>query len=212
MKKLLAVLLTTVLAFSPPAQAAKIRTIPITMSNSMIFYGSIDFLMTSTFMAAAIGKRIMLPQDQTLYIVIVSGGGEYHTAKQVTAFIRELPNTQVICKYCASAAGMVFAASGQKRLVMKNSEFMMHEMYYKSVTAVEIQDPYMVRSLVISSDEFNKILYDMIGISKEEYEKRILNKEWTLNGDHIRQLKLADELVKLDCDTTTKILMPQTCE
>jgi ATP-dependent protease ClpP protease subunit len=143
-------------------------------------------------------------------VVIVSGGGQYGEGVRLMNVINSVPNTTVICKYCASAAGMVFGASTSRRLVIQKSELIMHEMFMDHITA-NMMGPNLANSLKKSSDEFNQIMYSKIGMSKADYEKKILNTEWILDGIDIVKFHLADEFVRLDCDDILKYILKDTC-
>lgn len=192
---------------------SKNRTIYLTFKNVVVLDGEINPTSADTFIKAFLGARAMLPEKETLYVLIVSQGGQYRSGQLIKRALKEVPNTEFICKYCASAAGELFGTTGagHKRLVSEKSIMLMHEMYLPKFTAEMIKDPSILRDLKRDSDSFNEAHYKTIGISKEEYEKKIINKEWTLYGADIIKWRLADEFVKITCDSYIKNVAPDTC-
>jgi ATP-dependent protease ClpP protease subunit len=124
--------------------------------------------------------------------------------------ISKIPNVTVICKYCASAAGYLLATAPH-RIVFKKSNILMHEMYIPHYTAKMVSRPNVAADLVRQSDEFNKAIYSVIGMTKEQYEAKIIDKEWTLEGEDIVKWHLADKFVVIHCDEYLKTLAPDTC-
>jgi ATP-dependent protease ClpP protease subunit len=214
----LVLLVIILFSFARSAEAVKKQkpTVPqeifMNMGNTLIFDNRIDAVSVTTFMSAMVGKRIMLPAEETLYIVIVSGGGEATAAELLANAVHEIPNTKVICKYCASGAGLVYATAGKgKRLAIAKSEMIMHEMYLSHVTAKMMLNASLVLRLVNASDGFNKAIYSVIGMSREEYEDRIQDTEWTVRGADLIKFNLADQMVKPTCDEMVRHLIPDTC-
>lgn len=191
--------------------ATKIDTVRLTGKNTVILYQEMTTVSSDTFIAAVIGKRVFLAEEDTLYILIVSPGGYYAIAQRQREFLRHIPNVSLICKYCASAAGYVFATAKVPRLVIPKSVLMMHEMRIDGVTANMMRTTDNVAGMIESSDEFNKEMYTILQISKDEYNKKIIGKEWNVKGVEIIKLHLADKLVKIECDNYIKILAPDTC-
>jgi ATP-dependent protease ClpP protease subunit len=188
------------------------KSIHLTYSNSLIFAQEINRLNVGVFISAMIGKRVLLDEDQTLYVVVVSGGGDFGSVLAFMEAMDHIPNMKLICKYCASAAGLLFARSAHPRLAIKKSKFLMHEMYMDHVTAdMVISGPELIVSLIANSDDFNKRLYSLIGISKEAYENKIRNTEWIVGGPEMIKLHLADELVTIECDPFVQSVAPDTC-
>lgn len=201
----------------PPALAPiETRKINLNALNTLIFEGTIDPASADAFIAALVGKRAMLSAyypNEELYIIINSGGGDYFDAKTMREVISKSPNTTLICKYCGSAAGFIFATTPNvKRLVFRNSSLLMHEMYIPKLTAEDAKNQWNLTSLIEDSDEFNAAMYTKIGISKADYEKKIIDKEWTVWGQEIVNLHLADELIKVSCNTYVNRMMPTTCK
>lgn len=210
------VLLTSCTSFAGPLmKPSALPTVELNRYNTYVFSEEINPVTTDVFVAALVGKRIMLDQalgrDAMLYVVLVSGGGLYDNSLIMRNALRKIPNVTLICKYCAYAAGFIFISTGVPKLAIKKTIMLMHEMYLPHVTAKHTLNAGMLASLRRSSDEFNKAHYTVIGISKEEYEKKITDKEWTVRGAELIPLHLADKIVKLNCDQTVKFLAPDTC-
>jgi ATP-dependent protease ClpP protease subunit len=214
MKALYAFLLSLTLVFAHAgACSVKPRTVHLNGANTVIFSNEIDGVQADTILHAIVGKRLLLRPTETLYVVIVSGGGNYSNAMVMKEFLATMPNTQVICKYCASAAGMLFATFPKPgRLAIKSSEVLMHEMYMPKVTAKMVNEKTILAGLLIDSEAFNKLMRTELGMSRADYEAKIADTEWSVMGVDNVTLKLADEFVVLECDQYVKRLAPKTCE
>jgi ATP-dependent protease ClpP protease subunit len=209
MKGLMALILCLGLSWS--AWGKQREVIELNGRNTVLLETEITDLTMDTFAYAVMGKRLMLPPDQTLYILIVSGGGDYYTSLKVKKLFEDVPNVAVICKYCASAAGMLFATHKGPRLAIDKSVMLMHEMYLRHATVKDVMNLNEMKQFVINSEDFNEMHYSIIGISREEYEKKIVGKEWTVEGEELVKLHLADKLVTIHCDEYWKSIAPDTC-
>lgn len=190
---------------------AKVRTLELNYKNTIIFETEVSEISVNVFVRALIGARDILPAKEKLYVLIVSPGGGYDAGKKLLQFLKKMQNTELICKYCASMSGQIFVASGLHRMVIEKSDILMHEMFLPHVTALNATNKSIINNLVASSEEFNKVMYTIIGISKEDYMKKITNKSWNVYGNEALKLHLADELIKIHCDDYVKMLAPQTC-
>lgn len=197
----------------PPA-IAPIKTIELNAINTLVFNEDIDAASADWFVSALIGKRMMLDRHDpkaTMYVIIASGGGVYYDVKMMRAMLAKIPNVAVICKYCASAAGYLFITFPGKRYVIEKSHVLMHEMYIPKLTAAQV-DTYNFESLIKDSEEFNEEHYRRIGITRKEYEKKIIEKEWSVFGAGIIEIHLADEIIKLSCNPYVQRMAPDTCK
>jgi len=187
-----------------------IETVTMTAQNTMVLEGEFTAVSVNTWFNAIIGKRVMVPQDQNIYLIINSGGGQYDQAVVLRKLIAQLPNVVVICKYCGSAAGYIQATS-LHRLVVANSRMIMHEMFWQHATAKLVHNTRAIEGLQRSSDEFDEAIYSVIGMSKADYEKKITDTEWSVDSEEMVKLHLAQKIVKLDCDVYISYLAPHTC-
>lgn len=201
------------LSFAPISAEAskKPRTISLNMSNTLILNAEIDLISVDNIAAAAFGKRVALPENETLYVLVASAGGSVLSMVKLVRIMRAMPNTVMICKYCASVAGIIFATANEPRLAIKKSELVMHEMYQDHVTAKMLNNPEMVQSSTRLSNTFNEVMYTIMKMTKENYEKKITNTTWTVRGEELVKLHLADELVNLTCDERLSELAPDSC-
>lgn len=211
MKKLATLLLT--LCLSIPVFAKSPEVIELNARNTLIFNMVVDDVAADVFSAAVVGKRVMLGDETTpLYIIIVSGGGQYGASLKFKKLFEVIPGISVICKYCASAAGMMFVTHKGPRLAIKKSVVLMHEMYLQHATIKDVMNNAEMKLFYMQNEEFNKMHYSLIGISREEYEKKIVGKEWTVEGEEIVKLHLADKMVTIKCDAYIARLAPDTCK
>src|ERR1035437_6130290 len=96
--------------------------------NVLIFDQEININTTDVFIAALVGKRMLLDESKTLYVLLVSPGGDFAQAKIMKYMLASVPNVAIICKACNSAAGYLLA-TGVKRIVIKKSTMAMHEVF-----------------------------------------------------------------------------------
>lgn len=205
----LLITLSSIFCFASPKEP---RTVELNVTNTVVFDEEVNYANMDLLLMAVIGKRNLLPPEKQLYIIIASPGGGYSAAVFFAAVIKKVPNAELICKYCASAAGYMFASAAPlKRLAISKSEVVMHEMFCEHVTANDIRMGNCLSSLEQSSDEFNKVMYTILGMSKEAYDEKIIDKVWTVKGEDTVKLHLADELVKLHCDKGVNMMAPDTC-
>lgn len=189
----------------------QIRTISLESSNTAFISEVITLTSLEKDVAHIMFKRATLPASETLYIVIHSGGGRVDAMYVLAAFIDKLPNTQLICDYCASAAGGIFELTSKRRLATSDSNMLMHEMYVMKVTARDLESE-DIKTLKADSDAFNKIFYTKLQISKEKYEAKIAGTDWTVEGAELVKLKLADEIVRVECDEYMATVLPRICQ
>lgn len=211
---MLAISMACISAAVVPAPIAPIKTLELTALNTLVFNEDINAASADSFVSAVVGKRTMLDlysKGETLFIIIASSGGQYYDVKMMRAMLAKIPNVALICKYCASAAGYLFITHTGKRYVIEKSHLLMHEMYIPKLTAAQV-DTYNFRSLIKDSEEFNKEHYSRIGITREEYEKKIIETEWSVFGSGILDIHLADEIVKLSCNPYVQRMAPDTCK
>jgi ATP-dependent protease ClpP protease subunit len=203
LKPILAIALVLVMLFFINANSqalTKRRNISLTERNTLILETEITPASVDTFVKAMIGARAMLPDKEILYVIIASPGGDYNVGQLVMNVMKELPNTQLICKYCASMAGEIFVATGNRRLVIDKSIILMHEMYMPHMTAENSKNPSILLQLRTQSDEFNAAHYKIVG------------KEWVVKGVDALKWHLADEIVDLTCNDWVKAIAPETCK
>jgi len=185
-------------------------TIKLNTKNTVLFNKQVAPITVMIVSVDLYMKRVALPKEETLYLVLESGGGEVGAGLEFINFARQIPNLKVICTYCGSMAGAIFEMIEAPRLVTDKSIMLMHEM--KLVITAKELTPEEVINFKKESDEFDKIFYSIIGCSKEDYERMITNKDWVVQGSDILILKLADEKVKLKCDKKLTKKTPKTCK
>jgi ATP-dependent protease ClpP protease subunit len=186
------------------------ETIELTGRNTALLDFEIMPAGVHGFLQAIVGARTMLPLNQTLYIVINSPGGVIEGALLLRKVIDGVPNVALICDECDSGAGLIFVTSKQPRLVTDKSTVMCHEMS-QMVTAASLT-PQATASLKTASDAFNKEIYTVMGMSKEQYEKNIIGQQWEIIGAANVKLHLADRVVKVHCDPYMRQIANNLCD
>lgn len=189
----------------------KKSVITLNGGNVVLFDQDINNASLDTFLAAFVAKRSLLPEDEILYVLIVSGGGNTDAALVIREVIASASNVSVICKYCGSGAAMIFVTAKGERLATKKSVIIMHEMYLPHFTARQVDRKGILDDLVKSSDAFNALIYTSLGMSKEKYEEKIIGKEWTLKGIDLVSIHAATRFVELECTEYVKNMAPDTC-
>jgi ATP-dependent protease ClpP protease subunit len=193
------------------AAQAKPKLIYLSHQNTIIFGSDVSDISVDTFIFALLGKRMQIPQNETMYIVISSPGGIYEEGLVLKDMMAILPNTQFVCVYCASASAMIFVAQPQpNRLITENSLIILHEAFRNHVTYKQVEKM-DVQQFKTSSDEFNKNFWPLMKMSKEAYEKKIENSQWNIKGKESLKLNLADQLVKVECDGFLQNILGSFC-
>jgi hypothetical protein len=210
MIKLVNLFVTALLAL-PCVAKNKQEVVQLTRENTVVLSGDIDPVSFDTFTAAIVGKRLRYPVEFPLYVVVVSSGGKYKIAVAEHVFLGEVPNVSLLCKWCGSAAGYLFATAQYPRLVIEKSIMQMHELFIPNFTARDALNSKEMETLFVDSDEFNKGIYSVMGMAKVDYEKRISNTVWTVYGPEMVERHLADKMVKITCDAYITALLPDTC-
>lgn len=191
------------------AKAALYREVQLSGSNTVFMASEINTLSVNKDMGDIMGKRLLLPQAETLYIVLVSPGGSVPDGVVLANFIAQMPNVQLICIYCASMAGAIFEMVPVKRLVLEKSNIMMHEMRISA--SAKVLTPKLLKNFKKQSDIFNKLFYTKLNWSKAKYEQLIENSEINMDGFEMVKGGLADEIIIIKCDQYLQSFAPRTC-
>lgn len=191
--------------------AAKPREIILTDDNTATISEVINDISLRKDLAEILVKRSMLPKEKTLYIVVISNGGSTYDAAILYNAIYKLPNVEILCRWCASAAAALFADSPFKRLVYKKSRILMHHMYVIPFTVVQASSPRFLRDFKQASDEFDAIFWKIMKIPEETYERKIEKDPWIMNGREMIRYHLADEFVTLRCDEEIQDIYGDLC-
>jgi ATP-dependent protease ClpP protease subunit len=190
------------------ASLANAREVILTATNTVVFNQEFTAATVDMAIASLLIKRIkraVTPVGSPVYLYLDSPGGDVDASSTLVRAIKTIPGVDVLCQNCASAAGYVLATA-QHRLVTPDSRILMHEMYLPRVTAADLKDTKQIKEFIKKSDEFNRRIYSVIGISKKEYEDHIIGKRWIVDGEDIVTLHLADEMVTISCDTYIQLM------
>lgn len=181
--------------------------------NVVMINSSINLAMIRTLVIEATYVRGTLPANQTMYIILYSNGGDTEIGYEMASAISTLPNTKIICAWCASAAGMIFINSGIPALASSGSQMMMHEM--KWVVTLPQLITILSKDIKIQNDfeeKFNSIHYKRMKISKDAYLKKIRNNQFYVQGDDLVKLHLADQMVIIECTKEMRLFFPENCQ
>lgn len=187
------------------------KTVYLTEKNTVVYADMINTYSVDLVTAAIVAKRLFVPEQEPLYIVIGSYGGFYEQALILRFFLDRVPNLVLICYNCQSAAGLVFMTSAHPRYVVKNSTLMMHEMYNPHATAKFMSNPKLVESFVKSSDEFDRSIANVLKMKLKDYQKKVTDTSWVVRGKDIVKLGAADEVINVRCNAFIKTIAPLTC-
>lgn len=187
------------------------RKIHLEGRNTIVYAQGVSIYEYDLVLHALMAKRLMLPEEETLYLVISSPGGYYHVARGMMFALNRLPNIALVCLNCHSAAGLIFMTSPHPRLVVEKSKLMMHEMYNAHATAKFMNNEDNRTDFSRSSDEFDNLIATALKMDVEAYRVKVTNKSWTLQGKDIVKNHLADEVVTVGCDDYVKSIAPVTC-
>lgn len=191
-------------------QCAFAETVKLNAMNTVVFDDTIDFNSVHNIANAIAFTRIITTPQEPVYMLLASPGGNFSEYRRLKYIINKLPGLVLICRYCASTAGALFGTFPGPRYVTADSELLMHEMYVDHVTSASLTKTNL-DSLKKASDEFNEEIYKQLGITKQQYQKKIENNEWILKGQGIVNHNMADKVVSIACDDFLQAAAPATC-
>jgi ATP-dependent protease ClpP protease subunit len=187
------------------------RVLHLTGANAVFLSKEVSIESFDNDVAAVIGKRMMLDNKETLYIIVASVGGNPDAAVAIIRVLKSVPNAEILCIFCASAAALIFEGAGLHRLVKKDSQIVLHELFLQRFTAAMITKD-ILDDLKNSSDKFNHFFYPKLGMTKEAYEAKIKDFDWYLKGQEMVEKNLADEVVVIKCNEYLKRFATNTCK
>lgn len=187
----------------------KQKTLELNVHNVAVLSSNVSALEVDKDISDIAFKRLVLPQQSTLYIFIFSYGGDVDMGNRLAYFIDHQTNVELVCVFCASMGAAIFELPNHPRYVVEKSRMMLHEM--KRLLSAHNATPEVIDDIQKESDAFNAIFVKRTGILKAKFDQLILDKEWYLDADEMLKNHLADEKVKLHCDPLVEHLMKNTC-
>lgn len=178
--------------------------------NTVVIDGYLEPAMADNVIAALWAKRTTLPATQVLYVVLHTPGGRVDAAYILESVLKDVHNIQVICTYCASAAGHMFLTTTAPRLVHRDSTLMMHEMFMPHVTAKDVRNTSEMKAFLEDSDQFDAAIYSVLKVSKADYLSKIEGKEWDMREAEMVQKGIAKSIT-IVCDDYIIAVAPDTC-
>ena len=190
---LLTTLLTSCVASSSPMQ------IVLKESNTVTIKGNIDPAMIFKAQMKLIELDAARKVSSTIFITIDSPGGMLDPARNFINFAKSFKNLKLICIRCASAAASILLEIDAPRLGIADVEVLLHEpMYVVSGHVNKYKAKQLQQDLEKISNNMAEINSNIIGISKEEYLKRVKD-EWLIVGNDTIKHNLIDEIVEVRC-------------
>lgn len=182
------------------SQAAKNRQVLLTPKNVVNFRGPVNTGSVLTAQLRIAFKAAKLEKGEKLYLVIDSPGGSIDAGEDLIQFIKNYPNVQVVCMFCASMAHAILQAVDNKRLIVDNSLLMAHRARIGGIGGQieegEVESRLaMIKAIVRKMEKRNAA---RIGIPLKEYKDKVKDEWWLTSLDAIRQ-NHADEVVDLKC-------------
>jgi len=206
------ILIASILFFFNAAYAKdKTTNIFLTERNTVSLSTEMNLSSIDTLINAMVMKRISLPAESMLYLLIVSIGGEVRTIDPVLKMASELPNIAVICKYCASAAGSLFVRFPGPKYVIKKSVAMFHHDALVRFTADMVDNVKMLQTFKQESKEFDQQIADAMGMELKDYEVKIKEKDWDISGFDIIKIDRYVTSANITCDADALAMYPDTC-
>lgn len=146
-----------------------------------------------------IHKTSNIDSDE-IFIYISSPGGSVMEGLKIVDVIKSLEKSGLkincISDFSASMAFIILQAC-PNRMATYSSVLMQHQMSLALKGNIENIDNYLkfIRDI---DDDLDKLQSDKIGISKEEFKKKITN-DWWINGPNAKRNSVVDELVLVSC-------------
>ena len=146
-----------------------------------------------------IHKTSNIDSDE-IFIYISSPGGSVMEGLKIVDVIKSLEKSGLkincISDFSASMAFIILQAC-PNRMATYSSVLMQHQMSLALKGNIENIDNYLKFIRDIDND-LDKLQSDKIGISKEEFKKKITN-DWWINGPNAKRNSVVDELVLVSC-------------
>jgi ATP-dependent protease ClpP protease subunit len=196
----------------PDKQVFSRPSVELTGMNTVVMDGEINIVSTDVTIKALTAVA-MVAKGQPVYLLLVSPGGELNAAMALKDSMDTIPNLYVICKFCASAAGMLFVTA-KHRLALENSEFMAHEPYLTRVNAEMLMNTDEMTQFLVDSLQFDTLEATAMGMTIDMYLLKIRSSPeemWWLHGKELVANKAADKVVTLNCNAYMNALAPKSC-
>lgn len=185
--------------------APELSTGNMVVSSQQVTRDSVDFDLAVLRMT-----RASLPDIAPIYYMLNSYGGDVDAGYIFIKEANSIPNLTIICVKCASMASAILADFKGPRLVLLDSQMLLHEMR-AWLTAANLKDKKLTRAFSKYSDKFNSIFYKRLKLSRKAYERKILNQNWILSPAEIIEGDLADGLAMPTCTPELQQLTPLLC-
>lgn len=191
------------------AHAALFRTIKLTKKNSYTLSGSINQdSIKKAILAIADLDHSRASKGEPIYLVLKSPGGSVMAGERLIQFAKHIPNLHTISIYAASMAHAIVQALPGTRFATEHNIMMAHRArgsFQGQFETGEVESQLKLFKKVVRTMELRNS--SRIGISLEEYKKRIVN-EWWAHGLYSKQQNIVDEIIDIQCskalvDTTT---------
>lgn len=181
------------LTYTCNAGASSSNNIEIGLNNS-ITLGVVD----TKNVNKTINALLQRDKSKEFFIVLNSPGGYVHEGLRLTRLLDSSKNVTCVAIEAASMAFVIFQAC-EKRVVLKDSVLMQHRIAGGARgTPDEIQQALNV--MIALEDMMNKRDSARLGMSLEEFRKRVANDWWLFGSDEILKFKAADSLATISCD------------
>lgn len=182
---------------------ASARTVELNSKNHVLISGNIN---AESIIRAAARLSILLndrgSSDYKIYIVLDSPGGSIDPGVFFIDKFKNVPNIETLTLYAASMASAIVEALPGKRLCTHSpASYMFHEASnnYMRITITRTILQELVKDATKDFDDFDRLVYPRLKISKEVYEEKIKGKIWSLSCDEAIKTNVADEKVVISC-------------
>lgn len=173
----------------------KEKPIKLNKDNFVTIRGAIDESTSSKF----INDILHINQD-TIYIYLDTPGGSVLDGNDIVETIDTLSanGKDIICLADRAASmGFIIFQSCPERYVTKNSVLMQHQMSALVKGPIEHMKSRM-RLLETISKRLNKRQSERLGLTQEEFDKKVLS-DWWIYGEDCVDENVADKVVSVSC-------------
>lgn len=173
------------------------NTITLTPENTVTFRGVVDAVSVGKVMGEIADKR--KEYSGTIYLVMDSPGGSIYAGNVFIEYIKTVPKIKTISLFAASMAHGIVQATPGERLITSTGIMMAHRAsgsFQGQFEEGEVESQLKLwKSIVRQLEKSNA---SRIGISLEEYKKKVVNEWWSYGSEAVEE-HVADREVRVEC-------------
>lgn len=170
-------------------------------SNFVSVRGPITSDSISNVLSMLIDKVSSL-DDSNIYIYINSPGGSVDAGMQLVTYIESLKEQEIVVNCIAENAmsmGFVIFQYCDNRYITQYATLMQHQMSLINIKGKIKEINSYIEYINSMEDKINQYQATRIGLSFDEFNKKI-NNDWWLYSTNIIEQKVADKIISIKCN------------